>query len=91
MRNEILVREGKGNKDRVTMLATRVRDRLLKHLERVGRLHARVIFSVIDRLLSYAALAPLALTRVMRGFFTSGETACDAHDVTIVSRSFHRV
>jgi hypothetical protein len=31
-----------------------------------------VIFFVIDRLLSYAALALLALTRVMRGLCPSG-------------------
>ena len=38
-RNEIVVREGKGNKDRVTMLPGAVREPLLAHLERVRRLH----------------------------------------------------
>jgi integron integrase len=40
-RNEILVREGKGNKDRVTMLPAGVKDALLRHLDRVRRLHER--------------------------------------------------
>jgi integron integrase len=40
-RNEILVREGKGNKDRVTMLPAAVKDPLLRHLDRVRRLHER--------------------------------------------------
>ena len=40
-RGEILVREGKGDKDRVTMLPAAVKDRLLKHLDRVRRLHER--------------------------------------------------
>ena len=57
MRNEILIREGKGNKDRVTMLATRVRDRLLKHLERVGRLHARDLAAGYGRVQLPDALA----------------------------------
>jgi integron integrase len=39
-RNEILVREGKGNKDRVTMLPGPVKDPLMKHLQRVRELHA---------------------------------------------------
>jgi integron integrase len=40
-RNEILVREGKGNKGRVTMLPSVVKDPLLAHLGRVRRLHER--------------------------------------------------
>jgi integron integrase len=40
-RNEILVREGKGKKDRVTMLPAAVEDRLIGHLRRVRRLHER--------------------------------------------------
>ena len=40
-RNEILVREGKGDKDRVTMLPAAVKAPLLKHLDRVRRLHER--------------------------------------------------
>ena len=40
-KNEILVREGKGNKDRVTMLPAGVKDPLLRHLDRVRRLHER--------------------------------------------------
>jgi integrase len=40
-RNEILVREGTGKKDRVTMLPAAVEDRLMGHLRRVRRLHER--------------------------------------------------
>jgi integrase len=40
-RNEIVVREGKGNKDRVTMLPVSVKEPLATHLERVRRLHER--------------------------------------------------
>lgn len=38
-RNEILVREGKGNKDRVTMLPAAIQQLPLEHLNRVRRLH----------------------------------------------------
>ncbi len=38
-RNEIVVRSGKGHKDRVTMLPAVVKPRLLKHLEVVRALH----------------------------------------------------
>ena len=40
-RGEITVREGKGDKDRVTMLPGVVRPRLLAHLERVRELHRK--------------------------------------------------
>src|SRR5205085_6815007 len=40
-RGEINVREGKGNKDRITMLPAAVRPPLLDHLERVRRLHEK--------------------------------------------------
>jgi len=40
-RNEIVVREGKGNKDRVTMLPGVVKDPLQAHLQRVRDQHAR--------------------------------------------------
>jgi integron integrase len=39
-RSEILVRSGKGQKDRVTMLPTAVKEPLAAHLERVQRQHA---------------------------------------------------
>lgn len=39
--NQILVREGKGNKDRITMLPAAVKAPLAKHLERVRQLHQR--------------------------------------------------
>jgi len=40
-RGEIVVREGKGNKDRVTVLPASIRGPLAAHLERVHRLHER--------------------------------------------------
>src|SRR2546429_4103013 len=40
-RGELTVREGKGNKDRLTMLPAAVRSALLAHLERVMELHER--------------------------------------------------
>jgi integron integrase len=40
-RNEILVRDGKGSKDRVTMLAASLKSPLRAHLQRVQELHRR--------------------------------------------------
>jgi integron integrase len=40
-RNQITVREGKGNKDRLTMLPTAVKEPLARHLERVREQHER--------------------------------------------------
>lgn len=40
-RREILVRDGKGAKDRVTMLAESARERLQEHLERIKAIHER--------------------------------------------------
>lgn len=40
VRGEVLVREGKGAKDRVTMLPSAIVSRLTAHLERVRTLHA---------------------------------------------------
>lgn len=40
-RNEITVRDGKGNKDRLTMLPSRVKQLLALHLERVKEIHKR--------------------------------------------------
>jgi integron integrase len=39
--DEILIRQGKGDKDRRTMLPEKVKAPLLKHLERVKKVHAR--------------------------------------------------
>ncbi|HEY7169058.1 MAG TPA: integron integrase [Candidatus Binatia bacterium] len=39
--NQIVIRGGKGDKDRHTMLPTAVNERLSKHLERMNRLHQR--------------------------------------------------
>lgn len=57
-RRQILVRDGKGGKDRVTLLPTRAIDPLLAHLERVKQLHA----SDLAAGLGEAAL-PFALAR----------------------------
>jgi site-specific recombinase XerD len=40
-RSEIIVREGKGDKDRVTILPASVAGRFAAHLERVRQLHQR--------------------------------------------------
>jgi len=57
-RNEITVRDGKGRKDRVTMLPTSCKEALLQHLEKVRRLHQ----SDLDQGLGQAPL-PDALDR----------------------------
>jgi integrase len=41
-RNEITVREGKGNKDRITMLPELVKPEVILHLEKVRRLHEKM-------------------------------------------------
>lgn len=56
-RHEVLVREGKGNKDRVTMLAAAVVPKLTAHLERVRRLHAADVAAGFGRVLLPDALA----------------------------------
>jgi len=56
-RNEILVREGKGNRDRVTMLPAAVRGPLGRHLERVRRLHERDLQAGFGRVQLPDALA----------------------------------
>jgi integron integrase len=48
-RNEIVVREGKGNKDRVTMLPSAVNEPLQAHLARVRRLHERDLQAGLGR------------------------------------------
>jgi len=60
-RHEITVRNGKGEKDRVTMLPTSCADELRAHLERVRRLHE----ADLARGLGRAAL-PYALARKYR-------------------------
>ncbi len=37
--NQIIVREGKGEKDRITMLPQSIKDTLISHLERVRKMH----------------------------------------------------
>ena len=56
-RREVLVREGKGNKDRVTMLPAAVVPKLTAHLERVRRLHASDVAAGFGRVLLPDALA----------------------------------
>jgi integron integrase len=56
-RHEILVREGKGNKDRVTMLPGAVEDPLRIHLRRVGVVHERDLKSGFGRVQLPDALA----------------------------------
>jgi len=56
-RHELLVREGKGNKDRVTMLAAAVVPNLTAHLEDVRRLHAADMAAGLGRVLLPDALA----------------------------------
>ena len=56
-RHEILVREGKGNKDRVTMLPGAVEDPLRVHLDRVRVVHERDLKSGFGRVQLPDALA----------------------------------
>ena len=56
-RSEVLVREGKGNKDRVTMLPSAVVSRLSVHLERVRKLHAADLAAGYGRIALPDALA----------------------------------
>jgi site-specific recombinase XerD len=56
-RHEILVREGKGNKDRVTMLCAAVVPKLRAHLEEVRRRHAADVAAGFGRVLVPDALA----------------------------------
>jgi integrase len=56
-RNEILVRNGKGQKDRVTMLPAAVREPLATHLERVQRQHEADLQAGLGRVQLPDALA----------------------------------
>ncbi len=56
-RHEILVREGKGNKDRVTMLPGAVTDPLVRHLARVRDIHGRDLKAGLGRVQLPATLA----------------------------------
>ena len=64
-RNEITVREGKGNKDRVTMLPDLVKPELLLHLETVRRLHEKDLANGFG-----AVYLPEALDRKLPGAAT---------------------
>jgi integron integrase len=55
--NQIIVREGKGFKDRITMLPTVVKEPLLQHLERVREVHRRDLAEGQGRVLMPYALA----------------------------------
>ena len=61
---EILIREGKGDKDRHTMLPERVTAALRKHLERVKQIHARDLSAGYGRV-----PLPYALERKYLGCF----------------------
>jgi integron integrase len=56
-RNEIVVREGKGNKDRVTTLPAAVRDALTRHLETAQRIHEADLRAGFGQVLLPDALA----------------------------------
>lgn len=56
-RNEILVREGKGDKDRVTMLPASLKEPLQRHMGQVRRLHERDLQSGLGRVQLPHALA----------------------------------
>jgi integron integrase len=56
-RNEIVVREGKGNRDRVTMLPAAVKEALLAHLDRVRRVHKADLKAGLGRVQLPHALA----------------------------------
>jgi integrase len=56
-RHEIVVREGKGNKDRVTMLPRAVEPPLLAHLERVRQVHVADLRAGFGRVALPDALA----------------------------------
>jgi integron integrase len=56
-RHEILVREGKGNKDRVTMLPGAVEEHLRMHLDRVRGVHERDLKAGLGRVQLTDALA----------------------------------
>src|SRR5713226_1919784 len=55
--NEILVRDGKGQKDRITLLPTSVKEPLLAHLRDVWRLHQRDLREGAGRVVLPYALA----------------------------------
>jgi len=57
-RCQIVIRRGKGQKDRRTMLPVAVRDRLTGHLEDVKRQHARDVIGGVGRV-----VMPFALDR----------------------------
>jgi integron integrase len=57
MANQILVRDGKGFKDRVTMLPEKLRPPLMKHLESVRQLHKRDLLEGYGRVSLPYALA----------------------------------
>lgn len=56
-RGEVLVHEGKGDKDRVTMLPSAVVPRLSAHLERVRKRHASDLAAGLGRVALPDALA----------------------------------
>ncbi len=61
-RHQIIVRQGKGQKDRTTMLPASVRESLTRHLADVQRLHARDVAQGFGRV-----VLPFALDRKFPG------------------------
>ena len=59
---EVTIREGKGDKDRRTMLPEKVRTPLQEHLERVSKIHARDLAAGYGRVRLPYALSPSTQT-----------------------------
>ena len=89
--HQLIVRDGKGGKDRVTMLPSRIEDPLQRHLETVQRLHAEDLRAGHGRVALPRALArksPHAATEwVWQFVFPSASLAVDRDDGVI--RRFH--
>ena len=65
--NQIVVREGKGQKDRITMLLARVKPALTAHLVRVREVHQRDLQGGFGRVLLPDALAGSIPTPIPSG------------------------
>jgi integrase len=65
--NQIVVRAGKGNKDRHTMLPTAMREPLSKHLDVIKRQHQRDLERGLGRVTLPHALEPNTQTQVRNG------------------------
>jgi integron integrase len=102
-RHEIIVRRGKGDKDRVTMLPRKVAGTLLEHLGKVERLHRRDVArgaGAVQLPEAYARKAPAAArewawqwvfpaTRLYREASSGLRRRHHLHE-TVVQRAVHR-